>query len=133
MSDNILAVAETSIHPGQLDNLRALVREMIDDIQRDEPGTLNYEWFIADDGKSMHVYERYADSEAYVLHLRNFGQRYAERCFACLTTTQIAIYGNPSDELRALFAEHTLALTYLSPFAGFAANSQILNSHILKG
>jgi quinol monooxygenase YgiN len=131
MSENVLVVAEVTINAGQLDNLKALVGEMIEAIKRDEPGTHNYEWFIGDDGKSVHVYERYADSEAFMVHLGNLGQKFAKRLSACTTTTRITIYGNPSDKVREVFA--TYPTVYMSPLVGFVANSQIVDSEVLAG
>jgi quinol monooxygenase YgiN len=118
MSDHVLVVAENTINVGQVNNLKALVEEMINAIKHDEPGTLNYEWFITEDGTSVHVYERYINSEAYLIHLENFGQKYAERCFTYLTVTNIAIYGNPSDKVREVFKAYDPV--YMSPFAGIA-------------
>jgi quinol monooxygenase YgiN len=37
-----------------------------------EPGALNYEWFISEDGTSCHIYERYADSAAAMVHMGHF-------------------------------------------------------------
>lgn len=118
MSDNLIVIAENNTNDGQLDNLKALLTEMIGSIQRDEPGTLNYEWFISEDGKSVDVYERYVDAGACMVHLGNLGQTYAPRLFACVTATKIAIYGNPNDQVRAVFAN--FAAVYRSPLARFA-------------
>lgn len=128
MDDNVLVLVEASANAGQLDNLKALLREMFNAIQRDEPGTLNYEWFIGDDGKSVHIYERYADSEACMAHQRASFQKYAERLSACGTVTKITIYGNPSDDLRATFASSTI---YMKSLAGYTADARIVSSHIL--
>ena len=118
MGDNVLVFVEGTIYAGQLDNLKALISEMVEAFKRDELGTLNYEWFLADDGKSVHVYERYADSEAYVGHLRSFGETYAERCFTQMTVTKLAIYGHPSDMVREVLANS--APIYMSPYDGIA-------------
>src|SRR5258708_8609559 len=88
MSDNLIGIAENNINAGQYDNLKALLREMMDSIQRDEPGTLNYEWFIAEDGKSVDAFERYVDSGACMVHLGNLGPKYGERLVACVTATK---------------------------------------------
>jgi quinol monooxygenase YgiN len=119
MSDNFLVVAENNIKADQLDNLKALAREMVNTIMGDEPGTLNYELFIADDGKSVHFYERYTDSEAFMIHLGNLVQRkYAERLHACLSATKITIYGNPSDQVREVFAHYPTI--YMNQFTRLA-------------
>ena len=53
MDDHVFWILEADIKAGQLDKLKVLMREMVEGTQRDEPGALNYEWFIADDGKSL--------------------------------------------------------------------------------
>ena len=118
MNDNVLMVAENDIIAGQLESLKALILEMSEVIQRDEPGTLNYEWYIAEDSKSAHAFERYTDSETCLHHLMSMRQQYGERLFACLTITKITVYGNPSAQLRELFAG--AAPIYGSRFAGVA-------------
>jgi len=79
MNDHVFWILEADIKAGQLDKLKALMREMVEGTQRDEPRALNYEWFIADDGKSLHLYERYADPDAVMVHRGNFAQKYRER------------------------------------------------------
>jgi autoinducer 2-degrading protein len=113
VSNNIFVVAENNIHDGHLDNLKSLLGEMFDAVERSEPGTLNYEWFITDDGTSVHVCERYADSEAFLQHLGNLRQNYAEQLFACLAPTKIMIYRNPNDAVREIFVN--FPTTYISP------------------
>src|SRR3954462_13180207 len=93
MSDHVFWILEADIKAGQLDTLKALTREMVEGTQRDEPGALNYEWFIADDGKSLHLYERYADSGAAMVRLGNLGQKYAERFLTYLTITKFQCTG----------------------------------------
>ena len=59
---------ELTVKPGELDNFRALTREMVEST-KGEPGVLIYERFISEDGKVVSAYERYADSAAAVAHL----------------------------------------------------------------
>ena len=118
MNDNVSWLLGADIHAGQLANLKALMHEMVAGTQRDEPGALNYEWFIADDGSVLHLYERYADSAAVMVHRANFAQKYAERLLTYLTITKLTMYGNPSAEVRAAYAGRSI--TYLSLADGFA-------------
>jgi quinol monooxygenase YgiN len=69
MGDQISWHVELAVKPGQIENFQALTGEMVEST-RDEPGVLDYERFVSDDGKFVHVYERYADSAAAVAHLR---------------------------------------------------------------
>ncbi len=118
MSNNVFWILEATINAGQLDNLKALMSEMVAGTMGEEPGALIYEWFIADDGKTLQLHERYADSEAAMIHRANFGQKYAQRFSTYLTVTKLTMYGNPSDQVREGFAR--FAPTYMGLSAGFA-------------
>lgn len=118
MNDHVFWILEADIKAGQLDKLKALMREMVEGTQRDEPGALDYEWFIADDGKSLHLYERYADPDAVMVHRGNFAQRYRERFLTCVTITKMTLYGNLNSEIRAAFAPSNPV--YMSMADGFA-------------
>ena len=118
MNDHVFWILEADIREGQLDELKALMREMVEGTQRDEPEALNYEWFIADDGKSLHLHERYADPDAVMVHRGYFAQKYRERFLTCLTITKTTLYGNLTSEIRAAFA--TSNAVYMSMADGFA-------------
>jgi quinol monooxygenase YgiN len=104
MSDILIVIAENNVNVGQLEPFKALLTEIIDTIQREEPRTLNYECFIAEDGASVTFFERYLDSESCMSHLANLGPRYSARLFECLTPTRLTVYGDPSDAVREIFS-----------------------------
>ena len=104
ISDHVIVLAENEVHAGQLENLKALIAEMAEYIEREEPGTLNYEWYVTEDGTSAHVYERYANSDIFLEHLAVVGQKYGERLFSCLTIKKMSVYGNPNAKVREMFA-----------------------------
>jgi quinol monooxygenase YgiN len=108
---------ELAVKPGQIENFQALTDEMIEST-RDESGVLNYERFVSDDGKFVHVYERYADSAAAVAHLRKFRKNFSERFLTMVDRIQFTVFGNPSDELRGLL--DGFGVMYLRPFGDFA-------------
>jgi quinol monooxygenase YgiN len=89
-----------AIKQNQLDNFQALTREMVDFTQT-ESGVLNYQRFASEDGKFVHGYERYADSSAALLHLRNFATLFSERFSALVDRERFTVFGQPSHELRA--------------------------------
>ena len=74
MSNNVILMAEFSIKSGELDNFTALVNEMVEATQANEPDTIIYEIFISEDGKSCQIMERYVDSAAAMTHVGNFGR-----------------------------------------------------------
>ncbi len=100
MSDTVSWVLEMAIKPGELDNFKALMEEMVEATQSTQPDTTIYEWFYSDDGSACHIYERYADSAATMIHLAAFGENFAERFLAAADVARLVVYGNPNEEVR---------------------------------
>jgi len=95
-------VLEFRIRDGMEDEFRSFMRDMIAATEA-EPGTIAYEWFLAEDGKSCHVYERYVDSASFLKHAESFS-RFAQRCEAATTVGFCHVYGSPSDEVKEKLA-----------------------------
>jgi quinol monooxygenase YgiN len=110
MSEEVSWHVELAIKPGQLDDLRALTDEMVE-ATRLEPGTLNYQRFVTENGEFLHIYERYANSEAALTHLKNFTARFGERYSALVERRRFVFFGAPGDELRR----------FLTPFGAIFA------------
>jgi quinol monooxygenase YgiN len=45
----VYLVIELAINPGRFEDLKALMADMVEATQKNEVGTLNYEWTISDD------------------------------------------------------------------------------------
>ena len=118
MSDAVHWVIELDVKDGQLDAFKALAQEMSEATQANEPGASHYEWFVSEDGKVVHIYERYVDSAATLTHLGTFGEKFAERFLACVNPTRFTVYGDPSAEVRAAMAG--LGPVHMTQFNGFA-------------
>lgn len=118
MSAHVHWVVELTIKEGQSDAFMSLMREMTADTEANQPDALNYEWFIADDGKTGHIYERYRDSAATLLHLAWFGDNFAEPFLGLTELTKITVYGDPSDEVKAHLAG--LGPVFMEKIGGFA-------------
>lgn len=117
MSDVVSWNLRLSLREGRLDAFRALMDEMVAST-RGEEAALAYEWYITPDGSECHLYERYVDSAATMVHLGNFGSHFAERFMACVEPTHFHVYGNPSDQVRGIL--DAFGAVYLEPFGGFA-------------
>jgi quinol monooxygenase YgiN len=118
MNNNVYWILELAIKDGELENFRSLMHEMVDATHANEPNTLNYEWTISEDSKTCHIYERYTDSSATMIHMGTFGEKYAERFNTAVEATRCVVYGNPNSEVRDALSG--LGPVYMSPFGGFA-------------
>jgi quinol monooxygenase YgiN len=117
MSTAVSWVIKFSINSGQRGAFVSLMEEMVEGTMADEPGALAYEWFIADDDRTVHIYERYADSDATMVHLGNFGQKYAERVMAISEVTGFSVYGDASDAVRGALGP--FGAEFLGTLGGF--------------
>jgi quinol monooxygenase YgiN len=109
---------EMQVREGREADLRALMAEMSTATETNEPGTLDYEWSLSADGRQCHLWERYADSAAALVHGATFASRYAARFFDVLAPVRLTLYGSPSDEVKAALAAFNPVL--MSPAAGFS-------------
>lgn len=117
MAGPVSWVLELQVQSDSSDALRTLMEEMVSNAHASEPGTHGYEWYMSADGATLHVCERYANSEAALTHIQTFGERFAARFFALLTPTRFTIYGSPDAAVQgALSASNP---TYLGQAAGF--------------
>ncbi len=84
-----------------------------------EEGMLNYEWSLSEDGKTCHILERYADSDALRAHLETFGA-FAERFFGMVDIVNVEVYGSPDGQVReALSQASNNSAKFNRPYAGF--------------
>lgn len=110
-------VFELAINPGRFEDLKSLMADMVAATQKNEVGTLNYEWAISDDQQVCHVYERYRNSAAVLTHLKSFGTNFAARLMEAVTPTRLVVYGTPSAQVKAGLAG--LGPVYFAPLGGF--------------
>lgn len=117
MNEQISWIFEVSVNDGELDNLKALMNEMVDSTKANEPSTLAYEWFISEDGKQCHTHEVYKDCAATVAHLTTFKANYATRLLSLCVATRFVVYGNADSSVHE--ALEGFGAAYMSPIGGF--------------
>jgi quinol monooxygenase YgiN len=110
-------VVQCTVKEGEHEAAKALMEEMVAGAS-EEPGALNYEWFVSDDGGTVHIYEKYADSDATVAHMKAFGQNWAARFMGCLDVQRVTVYGNPDEAAQTAIAP--MGGKQLSTWGGFA-------------
>lgn len=108
---------ELTVKEGREADFRTLMTEMAAATERDEPGTLGYEWHVSDDGRRLHLFEDYADNDAAMAHLGTFGERYMRRFFGVLAPERMTVYGTPDERVRGALKQ--LAPTVMARAAGF--------------
>jgi quinol monooxygenase YgiN len=99
MADTCGWLVEGNIKPGQFETFDELMKEMVEGTSA-EPGTLNYEWYLAEDRSSFTIWEKYADADATLTHVNGFIEKWSERFMACCDMTRFVVYGSPDDRVR---------------------------------
>ena len=100
MSDIIEWVLEMRVQDGQADRVQPLLDEMVAAKRADEPGALHYEYYMPDDRSTCTVLERYADNDAVMAHLGNFGAKFADRFLTAFAPERFTVYGPAKDGRR---------------------------------
>ncbi len=116
LTENVYWVLVADVKEGQQDALRQLATRFADKTKA-EPGALAYEWSLSERGDRLHIYERYADSEAALAHLANVGPVLGD-LMALVTPVRLDCYGRVSDAFRE--ATKDLPMAYYTQFEGFS-------------
>jgi quinol monooxygenase YgiN len=117
MADDLYWIFTLKVQPGRFQEFRALVAQIVADSAR-EPGTLAYQYSACADENTVHIFERYRDSDAFVQHVEQTFGAYAERFLALVTVTSLVVYGNPDANARR--ALDSFGAAYMTLFDGFA-------------
>ena len=101
----------------QMDKFKSVVQKLVAATEK-EPGTLEYEYAVGDDQKTVDIFERYTNSHAAHVHVtENFGPNFSKDFMAVAKPIRFVVYGVPTDELKKTLADfHPI---YMTPFDGF--------------
>ncbi len=117
MEGQVSWIIELALKPGKLEAFKALMGEMVEGTSL-EPTSLGYEWFISDDEKTVHIYEKYADSDAMISHVSGFLANWAARFLDAVDVTRFTVYGSPNAAAKEML--DGFGPTYLGPWGGFS-------------
>ncbi len=109
-------MVEMVVKIGKLDEFTALMDEMVAHAKT-EPGTLDYEWYIAPDRRTVLIHERYRDVEAAAAHSAKFSSDFRERFFDLAKPGKFLFFGEPSLERRKRIKSD---VHVLKDFGGFS-------------
>jgi quinol monooxygenase YgiN len=116
-SDEIAWVITFHVQPDQLADFKKVVAPLVA-ATKEEPGALDYEYYVGADQSTVDILERYRDSNAVVTHVTQiFGPKFSKAFLALAKPTRFVVYGTPSAEAQKILAGfHPV---YMTPFDGF--------------
>lgn len=113
---SIAYIFTVKVNDGAMDDFSALASKMVE-ATKAEDGCEAYEWFAADDGTTVHIYERFADDDALVTHFGNF-QAFQGDFFGVCKPAGMTVYGAPSGKAKEIL--DGMSARMMSPIDGFA-------------
>jgi hypothetical protein len=123
-SEPIIYIDHSDIHEGSLDELKAVVKRIVDFIDTREPRLVTYGFYIDEDVARMTVVAVHPDSASLELHLDIGGPEFRKAAHL-LTLTGIECYGRPSAKALEQLRQKAAALgdggaiVSVGRFAGF--------------
>jgi quinol monooxygenase YgiN len=96
--NEIEGIARLRIHPGKLEEFKALQMQCLAIARSKDSGTLQYDVFFNEDGSECVVHERYRDSDALLEHLANLGETATAIFKVC--SAEGEVLGTPSAKLK---------------------------------
>ena len=99
MAGTVGWLVEGNIKSGQFEAFDELMKEMVEGTST-ESGTLNYEWYVADDRSSFTIWEKYADNDATLAHVNGFIDKWSQRFGECCDMTRFVVYGDADDRVK---------------------------------
>lgn len=113
--ENIGWIVEAKIRDGKRGEFEQVTKEIVAETTT-ETGTLNYQYYVSDDGDVL-VYERFVDVPSAHKHIDTW-EKHVDRWVAAAEPTRMVHLGNLPDDLRKRHSE--LEPLMLKPVAGFA-------------
>lgn len=114
-------IVEFTIERSKLEEFREYAKEMIDVVNKNEPGAQRYQWYIDDkDETKCIVSELYEDSDAGIAHLEGKATNtiLVPKILSVAKITRFEVYGTPSKKLQEALA--TLNTKNYHFMAGYA-------------
>jgi quinol monooxygenase YgiN len=102
MSKQVHLNVSLEIHDGKLEAFQAVAQEMVE-ASKQEPGTLEYEWYLSGDRKSCQLIETYVDADALLAHFAGPAvQQGVPKMVKTADVTGFEVYGDPGAKAREL-------------------------------
>ena len=123
MAENILIRAFFIIEKDNVEQFKKLIRKMSEVVETSEPDTLEYRFYLNEDGTKCIVHETYADSKATLSHNDSTASKtILPSIFNIAQLNRLDVYGNPNDELKKVLAGLNSHIFNL--FTGFSRKNE---------
>ncbi len=118
--DTIGYIVTLDLQQGKLDALQRAADEAVQIARNNEPGTIDYRWYLTPDGKQVRIHVRFEGSKGMVAHLQGRGVQEVlpQKILKVSKIHEIEVFGQVSPEARRIL--DGMNAVYSKPLAGFS-------------
>lgn len=113
---SVAYLLEMTIEDGKLAEFKEKAADYTAAVRDGEPGTLEYQWWLSEDGKRSLLKETFDGSASILKHFENVGPT-LPALLAIAPFTRLEVFGDVSAEARTALDD--LGATYLDHLVGF--------------
>ena len=117
MTKNIYWTLSGNIKNNKIKDLKVFLENVLTKTEI-EIGCLNYEFWFSEDNRKIYIFERYADTECCLAHIKNISKD-LPIFFECVDIDPIIILGDATVAVRKIFDKMNASYTHF--FKGHTA------------
>ncbi|MDH3299268.1 MAG: antibiotic biosynthesis monooxygenase [Acidimicrobiia bacterium] len=123
-TDPVNVVYRWTAHPGKLDELAAIYRDVTDAMQQNEPGAEAVQVYVSEADNALYVLDQFADANAVGFHLQTTAAAHFPQLLAVATPGPFFFLGDVPDELKQATEQMQLGAQFSIHAAGFDRRSE---------
>ena len=106
-SNHIYWNVEATIKNKKHKDVCKLIIKMKDYVAKEEPQTLEYDFYFNEDKSKLFINECYSNNEAALIHLNNFNQ-FSKDFFKNIELLKVNMFGPVNDKIRSIFSSQNI-------------------------
>ena len=117
--NHVTVVYKWTAHPGKLDELTAIYREVTAAMEQNEPGAEAVHVYVSEADNALYVRDEFTDAGAVGLHLQETAVAHFPQLLAVATPGPFFFLGEVPDEMKQATDQMQLGGEFSSHVAGF--------------
>lgn len=118
-SNHVTVVYKWTAHPGKLDDLTAIYRDVTAAMEQNEPGAETVHVYASEADNALYVRDEFADAGAVGFHLQTTAATHFPQLLAVATPGPLFFMGEVPDEMKQATEQTQLGAEFSTHAAGF--------------
>ena len=118
-SNHVTVVYKWTAHPGKLDELVSIYKDVTDAMEQNEPGAETVHVYASEDENALYVRDEFQDAAAMGFHLGTTAREHFPQLLAVATPGSFFFLGDVPAEMKQAAQQMGLAAEFSTHVAGF--------------